>query len=273
MFSEAENGRVQRQHSLPTQLTYDVTHAGYTRGIDVQQANISSKLTLFQTTFPALILPHLLKPDLYEMCPIFIPVAGDLSIWEFSGYEPYYMTYDHFIGDPNCIHMILFSMEDSQDVQLAQVLFWLNFIKARISPMEPIGEQDRIRVLTRCYVPTVGTCYQLKPSAISLQCNLQPLNVASWTAGSGGRQPWPAKVCLVGTHADKVNCAKDENGEFVSEDADVLLATVLQKFQADVDITQHVFVMDAHLAMATDMKALRIHLGILKSEVVQVCTN
>ena len=67
-------------------------------------------------------------------------MAGDLSTWEFSGYEPYYMMYDHFIGDMNCIHVVVFNLEDSQDVQLSQVLFWLNFIKARISPMEPIGE-------------------------------------------------------------------------------------------------------------------------------------
>lgn len=69
-----------------------------------------------------------------------IAVAGDLSSWEFSGYEPYYLIYDHFIGDPNCIHMIVFKLDDPPDVQLAQVLFWLNFLKARIAPMEPIGK-------------------------------------------------------------------------------------------------------------------------------------
>ena len=49
------------------------------------------------------------------------------------------MLYDHFIGDPNCIHMVVFSLGDSPDEQLSQILFWLNFIKARIAPMEPIG--------------------------------------------------------------------------------------------------------------------------------------
>ncbi len=72
------------------------------------------------------------------------------------------------------------------------------------------------------------------------------------------------------THADKAGCAKNDNAEFVSPDADILLATVQQKFQTDFDITHHVFVVDAHLAMATDVKALRIHLGIVKSEIVQV---
>jgi death-associated protein kinase len=63
-----------------------------------------------------------------------------LSIWEFSGYEPYYLVYDHFIGDPNCIHMITFSLAEAQEDQLAQLLYWFNFIKARIAPMEPIGK-------------------------------------------------------------------------------------------------------------------------------------
>ena len=64
-----------------------------------------------------------------------------MSIWEFSGYEPYFMLYDHFIGDPNCIHMVVFSAADPQDVQMTQLLFWLNFIKARMQPMEPIGKR------------------------------------------------------------------------------------------------------------------------------------
>ena len=60
-------------------------------------------------------------------------------MWEFSGYEPYYLVYDHFIGDPNCLHVVVFNLEDTQDQQLQHVLFWLNFIQARIAPMEPIG--------------------------------------------------------------------------------------------------------------------------------------
>ena len=71
---------------------------------------------------------------------LYIAGAGDLSIWEFSGYEPYLMLYDHFIGDPNCVHVIAFSLEDALEMQQAQVLFWLHFIKARMAPMEPIGE-------------------------------------------------------------------------------------------------------------------------------------
>lgn len=72
------------------------------------------------------------------------------------------------------------------------------------------------------------------------------------------------------THADKVSCEKTDHGEFVSQNANSMLATVQQQFHADFDITQHVFIMNAHLATTTDIKALRIQLGIAKSEIVQV---
>ena len=39
-----ENG-FNRQHSLPNQLSYDVTNENYTKGIDVQQIAMSGKYT------------------------------------------------------------------------------------------------------------------------------------------------------------------------------------------------------------------------------------
>ena len=44
------------------------------------------------------------------------------------------MLYDHFLGDTSCVHCVLFNLEDSLDEQMAQVIFWLNFLKARIHP-------------------------------------------------------------------------------------------------------------------------------------------
>lgn len=66
-----------------------------TRGIDVQQTSING--------------------------------AGDVSIWEFSGNESYYHYYDHFIGDPNCVHLIVFKLTDTASVYTKQVtkFFWI----------------------------------------------------------------------------------------------------------------------------------------------------
>ena len=33
---------------------------------------------------------------------------GELSVWEFSGSQEYFILYDHFIGNANCIHCIVF---------------------------------------------------------------------------------------------------------------------------------------------------------------------
>jgi len=66
--------------------------------------------------------------------------VGNVSVWEFSGYEKYYVLYDHFIGDINCIHLITISLSDSVDVQLTQLLFWIDFIRSRVTPQQQIGK-------------------------------------------------------------------------------------------------------------------------------------
>jgi len=68
--------------------------------------------------------------------------VGEVSLWEFSGYEPYHVTYDLFIGDANCISIVVVSLRDSADVQLSQIVFWLNFIKARLAPQQTFGNHS-----------------------------------------------------------------------------------------------------------------------------------
>ena len=81
----------ERDRSQPNSLQHQVSVSAhnYTRGIDVHQVNLSG--------------------------------VGDCSIWEFSGHENYYMLYDHFIGNSNCIHVVMFNLSDTPTVQLAQV--------------------------------------------------------------------------------------------------------------------------------------------------------
>ena len=63
-----------------------------------------------------------------------------MSIWEFSGYQPYYIVYDQFVGDVNCIHVVVVDVSEPRDVQLSQLLYWLRFITARIRISQPIGK-------------------------------------------------------------------------------------------------------------------------------------
>ncbi|KAG1714864.1 Death-associated protein kinase 1 [Nymphon striatum] len=89
-------------------LSFDTGFDNYTRGIDVQQLN------LFTST-------------------------GDFSLWEFSGQESYFLLYDQFIGNTSCIHTVVFNLTDPYQVQLQQVIFWLQFLQARIPPSFPLG--------------------------------------------------------------------------------------------------------------------------------------
>lgn len=65
--------------------------------------------------------------------------CGEFSYWEFGGYEPYHIVYDHFVGNTDCVHIVVINCDDSTEVQYKQALYWLNFLKGRVSPSEPIG--------------------------------------------------------------------------------------------------------------------------------------
>ena len=42
--------------------------------------------------------------------------------------ERYHLTYDHFIGNTNCIHVVMFSLADPPAVQLEQVTRQIIFV-------------------------------------------------------------------------------------------------------------------------------------------------
>ena len=59
-------------------------------------------------------------------------------------------------------------------------------------------------------------------------------------------------------------------GELHSKEADLILARAQQEFHADFDIHKKVFVMDAHLAMASEFKAFRSHMSDVKERITRV---
>ncbi|XP_076465114.1 death-associated protein kinase 1-like [Babylonia areolata] len=106
-------GKTLPQFSLPTPMSYSVANPTFTKGVEIQQINIAG--------------------------------AGEFSVWDFAGYEPYYVLYDHLLGDTHCLHVLVFSLLLPPEEQLAQVVFWLNFLKARVPPALPIGYCGRLR--------------------------------------------------------------------------------------------------------------------------------
>jgi len=59
--------------------------------------------------------------------------------------EIYHSIYDHFIGDFNCIHVLLFNILDEQLEQ--SLIYWLEFLRVRISVQEPLGIKISIFIL------------------------------------------------------------------------------------------------------------------------------
>lgn len=88
-------------------LSFEPCGSNYSKGIQVQQLTISG--------------------------------VGDMSFWEFSSQPPYFIFYDHFIGNTTCIHAVIVNLTDPREKQLSQVLFWLNFLQARLPIQEPLG--------------------------------------------------------------------------------------------------------------------------------------
>ncbi len=53
--------------------------------------------------------------------------------------EIYHSVYDHFIGDFNCIHVLLFNLLDDIQQLEQHLIYWLEFLRVRISVQEPLG--------------------------------------------------------------------------------------------------------------------------------------
>ena len=65
--------------------------------------------------------------------------VGSVCFWEFSGYTPYLVTYDQFIGDPNCVYIVVVRGKDSAIEISRQLHFWLEYLRCRLNLVEPIG--------------------------------------------------------------------------------------------------------------------------------------
>ncbi|XP_073518509.1 death-associated protein kinase 1-like [Phyllobates terribilis] len=76
--------------------------------------------------------------------------VGDFSVWEFSGNPTYFCSYDYFAAnDPSSVHIVVFSLEEPYEIQLNQVIFWLNFLKSLVPVEEPIAYGGKLKNLLK----------------------------------------------------------------------------------------------------------------------------
>ncbi|CAN7988441.1 unnamed protein product, partial [Ixodes pacificus] len=212
--------------SLP--LLFETVNANYTRGIDVQQVTISG--------------------------------VGDLSIWEFSGHEPYLMLYDHFVGNAHCLHLVVFSLTDPLDVQIRQVCFWLAYLQARAPPVEPLG---KLIIFWRLCNTPAYTCFN------------KLMRRHHVVQRMGGKSSSPLRVALVATHADANGGNKNQNADVqqlqnnAEAEAKLVLTAARSRFEHVFELHDSVFVMDAHVVGSQSMKFLKQYLSNHRAKIVQ----
>ncbi len=183
--------------------------------------------------------------------------GGDLSVWEYSGVESYHQFYDHFIGNTNCVHTIVFNVADPPSIQKDQISFWLNFLQSKIPPAEPLGKW----LLSADFVDNVN--------------DIDIIHDCLLASGHKGKSSKSVRVLLVGTHADTAasnqnKIKKNAVGEFTSQAVDKILGEVLNDFGNVCDIHAHAFILDANSSNSPGFKAFKQTLSDIKSEIINV---
>ena len=80
----------------------------------------------------------------------------------------------------------------------------------------------------------------------------------------------PIKVILIATHADQANYPRNNRGEFVCREAQIILAKAQAQFGNDMEIVDRLFVVDTQVAGSSDMKALKKQIADIKVSIVKV---
>ena len=78
--------------------------------------------SLFRKRSPSSLTQTILRRT-YGMIvqQVTVPSAGNFSVWDFSGMREYYITHEQFLKMRNSIALVVFSLRDSLEKQLAQV--------------------------------------------------------------------------------------------------------------------------------------------------------
>ncbi|CAH8459435.1 unnamed protein product [Schistosoma turkestanicum] len=85
----------------------------------------------------------------------------------------------------------------------------------------------------------------------------------------GGRPTEMARVILVGTHADVVQCQKDLNGFYYDEETLLFLKEITLEYQDKLDIHEIVYLLDARDGTSLEMKQLKTYLADIRNIIVQ----
>lgn len=183
-------------------------------------------------------LAHTLKHRTHGMAVqrLSVPNVGQFSVWDFSGMQEYYTLHEEFLRVTNSIILLVFSLCDSLEKQLAQLHFWLAMIKSKLSHTKDIqfaGEQEH-----KPDIVLVGSFVD------QLLATSSPLLLAE------GQSASMSPSARAGTQ---------------------VLAAIKEEFKDYFSFYGHVFQLDCRLSQSTEIKALRHSLADLRLRVIEVC--
>ena len=173
-----------------------------------------------------------------------IPEVGDFSIWDFSGQKDYHVGHEHFLSASNAIFLVVFSLKDPIERQLAQVRHWLAMIRAKQNP----GKFPRClgKGASQPFVVLVGSF------ADQQQPVLEP--VPSETS-NGEVFVVPSAASMMNPHID--------NGKSVLE-------AMVVELGGSFVFPDMVYTLDCRLAQTNEMRILRSFLSHLHSMLIKV---
>ena len=223
--------------------------------------------SLFRKRSPSSLTQMILKRT-YGMAvqQITIPNAGNFSVWDFSGMQEYYVTHEHFLKIQNSIALVVFSLRDSLEKQLAQVRFWLAMIKSKQRPSEVI--QFASENPKKPHIILVGSFADQQHQQLLLsQRQLPSLGQAS-LRHTGGVEEDIFAVPLASSVLDQQK--QEIENEPPPDNARTVLRTMREEFGHHFEFHEHVFELDCRLSQTAAMKALRQHLNVLRLRILKV---
>ena len=180
--------------------------------------------------------------------------AGQFSIWDFSGQSEYYPVHEFFLDSQNTIYLLVFSLLQPLEKQLAQLRFWLAMIKSKHRPKEVIqyaGYSGR-----RPYAILIGSFYD------------QPTHILSLSNGSHCAMD---DTTITGAPVlSRSHSSLSLSSGPSSNRSNQVLQHLVDEFGHYFSFTDHVFLMDCRASRSREMRALRSLLGTLRDSILKV---
>lgn len=165
---------------------------------------------------------------------VIIPNSKEFSIWDFSGLKDYYLIHERFMNARNSIFLVVFSLRDPFQKQIAQIRFWLSIIKAKL---------------------TFSISVETKPHVVLVA------SFADYSQLQGVEMLEEGDVFI----------ANGGNGRISQFNSNKVLNFAIQHFGQYFLFEDVVHRLDCRLSQSTEMRILRSTLASLRVAIIQVC--